>query len=363
MGTGNPFNSENQGSIDRTAVAAGSPATEMEAATSKLQDDARQDTVTKIKQVATDLVGNIAAGTAGACAFSLLAAEGPWGKALSVPLSFVAGGLTNYGVKDGLEHLLLPEQSRTLKTSDLIFGGFAGIAGVTAAAADGSVSATLARSIGRHQIGENVTAAAAQSAGRSLIEGNALTALKFNALRGITAGGIGSFTYSVPYEAYANWNQLQENPAAGISHLLSATAFDTAVGAATGGILGAGSTALARSPELIGRANARLGGDGGVLKVREFSVNDVHSNLENWPKLATAVEARSAKATADGVYSEFNAAGDTSSGHVNYSFTNHGQVENENLANMGLKNIIPGNHDYDAPGGKFHPERYPGIMA
>ena len=57
------------------------------------------------RQAASEMVSSIAAGTSGAIAFGLLSAAGPYGKALSVPVAMIAGGLTKYGAKDGLQEI------------------------------------------------------------------------------------------------------------------------------------------------------------------------------------------------------------------------------------------------------------------
>lgn len=274
----------------------------------------------------------------------------------------LAGGVTKYGTKGGLEHAFLDKKDHTLSNTDLVWGAVDGLSGVTASMADQRMSSAFMRGLGRRELGSRTSLTTAELAGKQLIEGSAFKGIQHGVVRGLAGGAAGSFTWSVAHQTHDNWKELTTDPIRGLASTARGVAFDTTIGTLTGGALGGSFTALRRSPELVGRAISSIKGDAKSLKINEFVINDFHSNLDRLPQLKTKLDERTAVSAAQGVPSEFNVAGDALSGHVNFSFTRGGDVENRALTKMGLKNIIPGNHEYDAPGGRFVPERYPTVM-
>lgn len=314
------------------------------------------------KQGASEVVSSIAAGTSGAIAFGLLSASGPYGKALSIPVAMLAGGITKYGVKGGIQEALLDDKDHTLSKADFAWGAVDGLSGIAASLADQRASAAFLRNAGKNELGARTTMETAELAGKQLVEGSAWKGIQHNVFRGLAGGAAGSATWSAFHQTHDNWNQITTNPVSGIETALKGVAIDTAFGTLAGGVVGGSFTAIRRSPEIVGRTVANIKGDAGSLKMNEFVINDFHSNLDRLPQLKTKLDERTAISAAKGIPSEFNVAGDALSGHVNFAYTNGGEVENQALAKMGLKNIIPGNHEYDAPGGRFIPERYPTVM-
>ncbi|MBI2811320.1 MAG: 5'-nucleotidase C-terminal domain-containing protein [Candidatus Melainabacteria bacterium] len=314
------------------------------------------------RQAASEVVSSIAAGTSGAIAFGILSASGPYGKALSIPVAMLAGGITKYGVKDGIQEALLDNKDHTVSNADFAWGAVDGLSGIAASLADQRASTAFLRSTGLRELGAKTSLETAELAGKQLVEGSAWKGIQHNVFRGLAGGATGSATWSAFHQTHDNWHQITTNPVSGIETALKGVAIDTAFGTVAGGVLGGGFTALRRSPEIVGRTVANIKGDAGSLKMNEFVINDFHSNLDRLPQLKTKLDERTAISAAKGIPSEFNVAGDALSGHVNFAYTNGGEVENQALAKMGLKNIIPGNHEYDAPGGRFIPERYPAVM-
>jgi 5'-nucleotidase / UDP-sugar diphosphatase len=314
------------------------------------------------RQAASEVVSSIAAGTSGAVAFSLLSASGPYGKALSIPVAMLAGAITKYGTKGGAEAVLLDQKDHNLKASDLTWGAVDGLSGITASLADQSASRAFLQITGRKELGVKTALATSEMAGKQLVEGSAWTAIQHNVMRGFAGGAAGSATWSSFHETHDHWDQITADPITGIGATLKDFATDTVIGTATGGAFGGTLTAFSRSPEIMGRTMAGIKGDAGYLKMNEFVINDLHSNLDRLSQVKTKLDERSLVSAANGVPSEFDVAGDVLSGHVNFAFTRGGEVENQALAKMGLRNIIPGNHEYDAPG-QFVPERYPAVMA
>jgi len=318
---------------------------------------------TSLRQQASDFGSSMAAGTAGAVAFSLLANSSGWGKALSIPVAMIAGGLTKYGVKTGLQDAMLAQSYRTVSTTDLLWGTIDGLAGVTTSIADQRFSRSMLQSMGRKELGLGISNEMAESAGQQLVKGSAFQAIKYNALRGVVGGAAGTFTWSLPHRAYQESGELQKNPLQAAANLVGGVAFDTVLGAAAGGIISGGITTLHRTPELIGRTAAAVQGDSHLLQLNEHALNDVHSNLDMLPRAMTKHVELSEIAAEQGIPTRFNIAGDQFSGHVNSAFTGGGDVENRAIVKMGGENIIPGNHDYDAAGGSVDVERYPAVMA
>ena len=148
---------------------------------------------------------------------------------------------------------------------------------------------------------------------------------------------------------------------------------DTTFGAAAGGAFGATASTLIRAPELINRAVAKFKDQSDIVHLNVFSLNDLHSNLDQIPKIKTAVDniidESHAKASAAGQKPPLNLfaiAGDPISGRVDFAFTQDGRVEYQALTQIGKKADITviglGNHEYDAPGGRFNPARFPDVI-
>lgn len=318
---------------------------------------------TSFRQSASDFGSSMAAGTAGAVAFSLLANSGVWGKALSIPVSMVAGGLTKYGVKTGLQDAMLAQQDRTVSATDLIWGGFDGLAGVAAGAADRAISKPTLRWLGRQELGKTISADVAETVGQQMVKGSALHAIGYNAVRGVVGGAAGSAAWSLPHRSYEAYGELQSNPSHAGQDFVTHFALDTVIGAAAGGVIGGALTALHRTPEIIGRTAATVQGDSHLLQMNEHAMNDIHSNIDMLPQAMTKHNELAGIAEQQGIQTRFNIAGDQYSGHVNAAFTRGGDVENRAIVKMGADNLVPGNHEYDAAGGSIDVERYPAVMA
>lgn len=343
---------------DSTTLAA---ANQPQAGTWLHELEQQPDKHVKVKQTVCDFASSLAAGVGGAVAFSLLNAETHGAaRALTLPLMMAAGGAVKYTVKGGLEHALLCDQNRTLSKADLVWGGVDAMAGVAGSIVDEQASKAFLRTVGKDALGNSISSQAAEIAGRSMVKESVWTGIQHNTLRGLAGGAAGSLTWSLPHRVYDNWDLLKNDPVQGLKQVSESTLIDTAVGTMLGGALAGGATTAMRAGDITRKIASQVQGEGNLLKVNEFVLNDFHSNIDQLPRIKTRLDELVPQSQAH--HTEFNIAGDALSGHVNFAFTKDGVVEYKALAQMGKATdemlVIPGNHEYDAPGGRFVPERF-----
>lgn len=314
-----------------------------------------------------DFAGSLAASIAGAATYALVSVETKGAAtAASVPLAMAAGSVTEYGVKSALEDCLLPANQRDVSKADLAWGAVDGLAGIAGGMAEKSASQWYLDRAGRAALGDAISKETATQAGKDLVRDSAATAIKSSIVRGTAGGAAAGLVYELPRSAYANRNLVATDPLKGLTNIALQTTESAAFGGLTGGVLGGATSALRNGRSLIGSAISKINPAKDVTWVDIYSVNDFHSNLDQLPKLKTRVDQLVSESHANGRTALFVVAGDPISGHVNFAFTNDGRVEYQALADIG-KNadatvIGLGNHEYDSPGGRFHPERFPDVI-
>ncbi|MDP3509556.1 MAG: 5'-nucleotidase C-terminal domain-containing protein [Candidatus Melainabacteria bacterium] len=317
-----------------------------------------------LKQAAAEMTSSLAAGVGGTVVFSLAAAAATrnWGKALTIPMAMLAGGTIKVGTKASMEAVMLDSKDRTTSATDFAWGGVDALAGVGASAVEKVVAQKYLTSIGREALGKTVVDSLAETAGKLLAKESVSQGLKTNLLRGVVGGSSGAAIWSAPHRVSENWNEIKNDPGAGLAKSLMQVGHDTAIGAAFGGTLSGGATLIGRRSEVFGQIKNAVTPDKNVLRLDTYHINDFHSNTEQLPRIKTLLDQRMAASQAKGVDSRFVVPGDIESGRVNFAFTNGGKIENEALMKMGAKELVPGNHAYDAPGGRSDVPRYPAVM-
>ncbi len=315
-----------------------------------------------LRQFGVEFTSSLAASVSGIAALSLTAASRGKGLAYTLPIAMVAGAIVKYGSKQGLEQFI-PEEERTANVTDLAWGAVDAVAGVGASAVESSLSKAFLRNIGRKAIGRAISDESAELAGKQLARHELVSTLRYHVVRGTAGGAAGSLIWSVPHRTAENWNELQTDPMKALTKIGQSTLHDTAAGTALGGAIAGGGTVLYRSSSALSYALAKVHGEQGITRVNLFHINDFHSNTDQLPLLKTKLDQLRSASKASGIPSEFIIAGDVESGHVNFTYTQGGKVENVALVQMGATKIIPGNHPYDAPGGLFDVPRYPRMMA
>ncbi len=345
---------------------AGPPVDHKLIAQAKLQTAAKLESSSKksTAEAATEAVSSLVAGVGGTVVFSLASATitHQWGRALSIPMAMAAGGVLKYGSKLLGESSFVAEKDRTASSKDLLWGGVDAVAGIAASSVEARVAGRYLTALGRDALGAKIAEPIAQEAGKVLVKESLVNSVKLNAVRGISGGVTGAAIWSSPHRVAENWEELKKNPTAALGTTAAAIGRDTLYGAALGGTIGAGAAAWGKRAEIFYRSRAAISGDESVFRLNTYHINDFHSNTEQLPKISTLLNDLRAKSAAQGIESRFVVPGDVESGRVNFAFTKGGQVENEALAKMGAKEIVPGNHAYDAAGGKADVPRYPAIM-
>jgi len=316
------------------------------------------------KQAAAEMTSSLAAGITGTVVFSIAtaAATHNWGKALTIPMAMAAGSLVKYGTKSGMEAVMLDKKDRTASAADLAWGGVDALAGIGASATERLVAKKYLVNLGRQSLGANMAESLAEEAGKIITKESVMHGLKANVVRGVTGGASGAGIWSLPHRVNENWDEFKNAPLTGLKNTAGAVGLDTIYGAAFGGLLTGGGTAISRRTEIIGRVKNAVKPDADLLRLDTYHINDFHSNTEQLPRIKTVLDQRVAASTAKGVESRFIVPGDIESGRVNFAFTNGGQIENEAIMKMGVKELVPGNHAYDAAGGRADVPRYPAIM-
>lgn len=322
---------------------------------------AEADTSGIIRQFAVEFTSSLTASISGISAMSLTAASRGKGLAYTLPIAMVTGAIVKYGTKQGLEQFI-PENERTANVTDLAWGAVDAVAGVGASAVESSLGNAFLRNIGRKAIGKAISDESAELAGKQLVRHEVLSTLRYHVARGTAGGAAGSLIWSAPHRTAENWNELQTNPTAALTKIGYSTFQDAALGTALGGAIAGGGTVIYRGSSLAGAALAKARGEKGISRVNIYHLNDFHSNTDQLPLIKTRLDDLRSRSTSKGIPSEFVVAGDVESGHVNFTYTQGGKVENVALVQMGATKIIPGNHPYDAPGGIFDVPRYPRVM-
>ena len=321
----------------------------------------------KLRQAVAEFAGTLAAGITGAVVWSLgTTATRGLGKAASLSLAMGAGGAVKYGVKSGLEHLLLDKQYHTASKADLAWGAVDGLAGVGGSLAEKQISENFLTSLGRKALGPDISATMAEMAGSKLVAQSIGPQIQHNFYRGLAGGAAGGFIWSVPHSLFDHRAEIKQDPLSGLSAAKNQILSDTLTATVLGGGFGGLGTAILRSPRIIKHGWAALEGDAHVTRLDIAHINDLHSELagsHGLPRIATKLSELKAQSAANGRSSHFYVAGDVESGNVVFSFTKGGYAENESLARMGVDAIIPGNHPYDIAGGGYDIGRYAKVMS
>lgn len=314
----------------------------------------------QLVSTAIDVTSSLTAGMGGTIAFSL-ARSTSVGK-LAIPLAMVAGGVLKYGSKTGLEHAFIAEEKRTTSYKDLGWGAVDAVSGIGASAVERVVAAKYFTRLGKAELGSAVSTPVAEHTGRLLAKESLLEGIKANTVRGIAGGTTGAAIWSMPHRTTSNWEAIKDDPLSGLTKTAGEVATDSALGAILGGGLGTVGTAAMRYKDVVGKTKAMLTPEKDLLRLDNYHINDFHSNTEQLPRIATMVKTLEAKSAQKGVDARFFVPGDIESGRVNFAFTKGGAIENEALMRAGAKELVPGNHAYDAPGGRGDVPRYPAVM-
>lgn len=317
-----------------------------------------------LRHAAIEMTSSLAAGVTGTVVFSLAAAAATrnLGRASTVAMAMAAGGLVKYGSKTGLEATMLDAKDRTASLTDVAWGGVVALAGVGASVVEKAVARKVMVSMGREALGKNLGETMAEETGKMLVKESLSHGLKNNLIRGVSGGTTGAAIWSAPHRVSENWQDLKNDPAKGVSKTLGDIAHDTVIGAAFGGTLSGLGTVISRRHEVFGQVKNAIAPDKNVARLDTYHLNDFHSNTEQLPRIKTLLDQRMANSAQNGVEGRFIVPGDVESGRVNFAFTKGGQIENEALMKMGAKEFVPGNHAYDAAGGRSDVPRYPAMM-
>ena len=313
---------------------------------------------------AIEVGSSLTAGIGGTVGYSLLrsAPLPPLARALSLPAAMAAGGILKYGSKTGMEYATLDKSEHTASSKDLVWGAVDAISGIGASKVERLVSTQYFTALGRRELGASVAQPVAQHTGYLLAKESLSAGFKSNTLRGLTGGAAGAAIWSTPHRVSENWQEIKEKPIDGLLKSSGQIASDTAFGSVMGGGLGFLGTGAARYKDVYGKVKAKVNPDTDVLRLDNYHINDFHSNTEALPRLTTLVRDLQNDSAKRGVDGRFFVPGDIESGRINFAFTQGGKVENEILIKAGAKELVPGNHAYDAPGGKGDVARYPAIM-
>lgn len=319
------------------------------------------DGSTGTKQTICDVASSLTAGVGGAVVGSLLAAS-PRARALSIPLAMLAGGVTKFSVKSGMEHVLLDSKDRTASTGDLAWGAVDGLSGVAAGFVERRASLMFTEALGRQALGQSISRSTARLGGTQLVNERLLAGAAHNVVRGVSGGAAGSLAWSLPHRVHENWDKIASDPAAGLVDTFKTSATDTLIGGAFGGTLATAGTAIARRHDIAGHTRAWLQGDRDVFKLTKFHINDFHSNFPQLPPLKTKLDELTSQARARGAHTEFVTAGDLEASNPLFIQSKGGVTENVALVKTGMTKAIPGNHPYDGIGGAADVDRYATAM-
>ena len=307
----------------------------------------------------SEFASSLSASVTGAVTFSVLAASKR--TPLAIPAALLAGSLTKYSIKSGLEHAFVDEKERTAGAQDLAWGSVDALAGIVGAKADQAASRAFGRSIERQALGANISPALEATASKQLIADNAFVGIKHALVRGVAGGSAGSFTWSVPHRLFEHAAELRDDPVKGALSVSKQVLLDTAVGSAFGGIISGGATGIFRGSELFARAGSALNKPADQLQIRTLHLNDFHSQNDQLAAISVVSDRLRADAAKRGIPSQLVTVGDLEGCNVQYISTKAGLPENSAFMKMGATKFVPGNHTYDLGSG-FNVDGYARTM-
>lgn len=297
----------------------------------------------------SEFASSLTASVSGAVTFSVVAASRRTG--LAIPAALLAGGMTKFSVKSGLEQVFVEEKDRTAGIQDLGWGAVDAVAGIAGMKADQFASSKFKQAIARDALGSNISKEIGETAGKQLIADNVFTGIKHSVVRGIAGGIAGTFAWSVPHRITENAAELKANPGSGALNVSKQVLLDTTVGAAFGGILSGTATGLWRGNEMLARAQNALRPKEDLLQLRTLHLNDFHSQNDQLAAIKVVSDRLTTDATKRGMPSQFVTVGDLEGCNVQYISTKAGMPENSALMKMGVTKFVPGNHTYDLGSG------------
>lgn len=308
-----------------------------------------------VGHIVAEVAGTLTSGVAGAITYSLLS-NTSYGRAVALVGAAAAGSVTNYGVKGGLQQLLVAPDQRDTSWKDLAWGAANGLSGGIGAIAETSVSKAYAERVGLKALGGIEDSAKLREAGFRMFESDLGYKYKSNILRGLVGGGAGTFAYSLPHSMANHWGQIQSGDVSGaMTGVVKDVAIETTVGSLTGGVLSGAFTTVLNRADVFGYAKAKfMPGEVQPTRLNIGHVNDAHSSLVNdrgghpWARMATEADRIAAEAEKKGVTTHFINAGDEFGGTEIDASTFNGLIENRTLEKaMNPTARTMGNHAVD----------------
>lgn len=300
-------------------------------------EPAKTEPSNSLGHIVSDVAGTLTSGVAGAVTYSLLS-HTSYGRVVALAGSALAGSLTNYGVKAGLQEVLCDKSEHDASWKDLAWGAANGLSGSIGAIAETGASKAYAERVGLKALGQVEDAAKLREAGFRMFESDLSYKFKANIMRGVVGGGAGTFAYSLPHSVGNHWGEIKKGDPSAVTGILKDVAFDTAVGGVTGGVLSGTFTAILNRADVAGYARAKfMPGEVEPTRLNIGHVNDVHSSLVNdrgghpWARMATEADRISAEAEKKGITTHFINAGDEFGGTEIDASTHNGLVENTTL--------------------------------
>jgi 2',3'-cyclic-nucleotide 2'-phosphodiesterase (5'-nucleotidase family) len=300
-------------------------------------EPAKTEPSNSLGHIVSDVAGTLTSGVAGAVTYSLLS-HTSYGRVVALAGSALAGSLTNYGVKAGLQEVLCDKSEHDASWKDLAWGAANGLSGSIGAIAETGASKAYAERVGLKALGQVEDAAKLREAGFRMFESDLSYKFKANIMRGVVGGGAGTFAYSLPHSVGNHWDEIKKGDPSAVTGILKDVAFDTAVGGVTGGVLSGTFTTILNRADVAGYARAKfMPGEVEPTRLNIGHVNDVHSSLVNdrgghpWARMATEADRISAEAEKKGITTHFINAGDEFGGTEIDASTHNGLVENTTL--------------------------------
>ena len=319
------------------------------------------------RKMASEFTGTMSASVAGAVAWNLIGRSELGVLTLPVRIAgtALASGLTRAGTQGAAESLLLKPEEHTDWKANFKWGIVDGFAGVAGAAAETRAGTLFQRKLGTQFLGEDL-GRTSSLVGQDVIANSLAAKMKYNVIRGVAGGTVGSLAWSLPHEIYNNRNDL--DTASGWMHVGEGTAINTLIGGATGGILSGGFTAARNAGDIYKYGAAHFSGDGGTSRLNIGHFNDLHSTLfgdrGSISQLSQAVKDLRATSAEKGITSRIFNLGDEYSGNVAATQTQGGYVENKAIHEIiQVDASVPGNHSADATHGKADFDRWMSNMA
>lgn len=307
---------------------------------------------------------SLAAGIGGAACYALLGGLG----ARRLLLAPLVGGLSKLVVKSTSEACTMKPEERTTSVADFGWGAIDGLSGILGARAESWAARTFARKAGATLLGRATGEQVAEQAGRRCIESSIGLNIASSASRGMAGGLAGTFTYALPHNISDRQKEFQSGDfGSALAAVARDTALHSAIGMASGGVLGASFSAIANRRHIAGHVASAFDGSSKAPALKIFHTNDMHSNIEGPENIAKLAYKKNALAAeANPLATHFYDLGDEHSGNVIAGFTNAGETENAAMRAMNYTARLPGNHatdntksigDYLKIAGKFGRER------